>query len=114
MTSPSCTRNDFRRRSAWQRSSVWALIRRMNASHRLLPRGGARSVRTLALLLALPACGGSSSSGWPKENVVLHDENNYTSQTSLTLPKIPTASGADLKVCWDGLMKDLLCHNIAP
>ena len=70
----------------------------------------------LALLLAaplLPACGGSSASGWPKGNVVLHDENNYTSQTKLTLPKIPTASGVDLKVCWDGLMKDLLCHNIA-
>lgn len=89
----------------------------MNASNGLLPRGGGRSLVILAPWLAAPllaACGGSSTPEWPKGNVVLHDETNYTSQTTLTLPKIPTASGADLMICWDGLMKDLLCHNIAP
>ena len=32
----------------------------------------------------------------------------------LKLPTIQTKSGADLTVCWDGLMKDLLCHDIQP
>ena len=46
-------------------------------------------------------------------DVVLMDANNYTSLTTLALPTIQTAPGADLMVCWDGLMKDLLCHDIA-
>jgi len=80
-----------------------------------LPR--VASPLTVALLTAplLAACGSSTSTPeWPKGNIVLHDENNFTSQTTLTLPTIQTAPGADLMVCWDGLMKDLLCHNIAP
>jgi hypothetical protein len=78
-----------------------------------LPRGGAGF---LVASLLLAACGGTSNpppDPWPKGNIVLQDANNYTSQTTLTIPTIQTASGADLMVCWDGLMKDLLCHNIA-
>lgn len=67
---------------------------------------------SLPLAALLPACGGGSKSEWPKGNVVLANTNNYMSVTSLTIPTIPTASGADLTVCWNGLMKDLLCHNI--
>ena len=48
------------------------------------------SARRFSLLIVaalLPACGGSSSmSEWPKGNVVIKDANNYTSQTTLTIP----------------------------
>jgi len=64
----------------------------------------------------LLACGGSSNppaQTWPKGNIVLTDANNFTSATTLHIPTTQTAAGADLMVCWDGLMKDLLCHDIA-
>jgi hypothetical protein len=32
--------------------------------------------------------------------------------TALTIPKVQTQPGADLMVCWNGLAKDLLCHDI--
>jgi hypothetical protein len=70
---------------------------------------------TVALLTAplLASCGGGTMTPeWPKGNIVLHDTNNFTSVTKLTLPVIQTAPGADLMVCWDGLTKDLLCHDI--
>jgi hypothetical protein len=62
----------------------------------------------------LPACGGDpmTTPQWPKGNVVFADANNYTSQTSLTIPRVQTAPGADLMVCWNSLQKDLLCHDI--
>jgi hypothetical protein len=50
---------------------------------------------------------------WPKGNIVLQDANNFTSATTLHIPTTQTAAGANLMVCWDGLMKDLLCHDIA-
>ncbi|HXU02124.1 MAG TPA: hypothetical protein VN903_14235, partial [Polyangia bacterium] len=53
-----------------------------------------------------------TTSEWPKGNIVLHNDNNYTSMTTLMPPIIKTAPGADLMVCWDNLMKDLLCHDI--
>jgi len=70
------------------------------------------SSMSLPLAVLLPACGGGTKSEWPKGNVVLEGTNNYTSQATLQIPKIPTASGADLTICWNDLMKDLLCHNI--
>jgi len=94
-------------RSAWQRLSLWALIRRMR---------GARRILSLVVCSLLPlGCGSSGTkSEWPKGNIVLKDANNYTSNTNLdNLPQITTKAGADLMVCWDGLMKDLLCHPIA-
>jgi len=62
----------------------------------------------------LPACGGSPSmsSEWPKGNVVIKDLNNYTSTTTLTIPMVTAKAGADLSVCWDGIKKDLLCHDL--
>src|SRR5512142_1243234 len=86
------------------------------------------SLTSLTSLLLVPlmfaACGssggsnpdgsGGSSGGWPKGNIVLADANNYTSQTTLTIPTVTTASGADLMVCWDGIKKDLLCHDVMP
>ena len=46
-------------------------------------------------------------------NVVLADANNYTSVSTLTPPTVETAPGADLTVCWDGVEKDILCHDMA-
>ena len=68
----------------------------------------------LLVAALLPACGGSSSppSEWPKGNVVIKDANNYTSATTLTIPSVQAKAGADLMVCWDGIMKDLLCHSL--
>ena len=67
----------------------------------------------LVVAALLPACGGSSTpSEWPKGNVVLKDANNYTSDTTLTIPIVQAKAGADLTVCWDGIMKDLLCHDL--
>jgi hypothetical protein len=72
--------------------------------------------RTSALMLApalLAACGGGSSG--PKvepPDVALADANNYTSVSMLTIPKVSTKAGADLNVCWDGISKDILCHDI--
>src|SRR6185295_14740483 len=47
-------------------------------------------------------------------NVVLRDENNYVSQSTLTIPTVQTAAGADLTVCWDGIAKDIVCHDMVP
>src|SRR4051812_48926278 len=84
----------------------------------LVPRGGVGLLLTSLLASPLlPACGGGTDTPppdmWPKGNIVFEEVNNYTSQTSLTIPVVDTASGADLMVCWDGLTKDLLCHDIA-
>jgi hypothetical protein len=74
---------------------------------------------SVSLALAMPAagCGGSSGTAtpeWPKGNVVLHDENNYASRSALAIPTVQTAPGADLTVCWDGIAKDILCHDLTP
>ena len=75
-----------------------------------------RSSLLVSCLFATPlliACGSPSPGGTqPVGNVVLHDANNYTSTRTLTIPVIQTTPGADLQVCWNGLTKDLLCHDI--
>jgi hypothetical protein len=77
-------------------------------------RGGAGLfLVSLAVTPLLLACGSSPGTPtWPKGNVVFEDVNNYTSVTELRIPKVTTASGADLMVCWDDLAQDLLCHAI--
>ena len=76
------------------------------------PLRGARGfvLASLAVAVALPACGGSTPQ--PKADVIFTGTNNYTSQTSLKIPVVQTMPGADLMVCWNGLQKDLLCHDI--
>ena len=56
--------------------------------------------------------GGGTAVNVPQGNVVLKDANNYTSQSTLSIPTVETAAGADLTVCWDGIAKDLLCHDM--
>ena len=46
-------------------------------------------------------------------NVVMRDVNSYTSVSSLTIPIVQTASGVDLEVCWGGITKDILCHDVS-
>lgn len=47
-------------------------------------------------------------------NVRLANENNYQSESALSIPTIETASAADLEICWDKVTKDLQCHAVAP
>jgi hypothetical protein len=62
------------------------------------------------------ACGGSGTTApaGPQGDVALRDANNYTSRSTLTIPTVQTAPGVDLTVCWDGIAKDLLCHDMIP
>ncbi|HMI93708.1 MAG TPA: hypothetical protein VK509_20180 [Polyangiales bacterium] len=46
-------------------------------------------------------------------NIVLLDEHNYRTTSSLTLPTVETASGTDLDICWDKVEKDIQCHGVA-
>jgi hypothetical protein len=95
-------------------------------------RAGFRAARRAAAFLAssalwpaiflsasVTACSSTSSgtdagSTGPKGNVVLRDVNNYTSQSTLTIPRVSTAPGADLDICWGDISKDILCHALAP
>ena len=62
------------------------------------------------LVATLPASCGSQSGGGPAGNVVIHDENNYSSTSTLTIPTLQTAPMSDLTFTWDGITNDLLCH----
>jgi hypothetical protein len=69
----------------------------------------------LLVASVLTACGESTSPMTGSEgNVILRDENNYTSTSTLTIPSVQTVSGADIQICWDGLAKDILCHDMNP
>lgn len=64
--------------------------------------------------LVLGCGGGSNPSSAGGSGAALKDANNYTSQSTLTLPKVETTAGADLTICWDTVAKDILCHPLAP
>ena len=63
--------------------------------------------------LALAACGGASTPDATRGNVLLHDENNYTTTASLTVPVVETATAMDLDICWAAVASDLQCHPVA-
>jgi hypothetical protein len=44
----------------------------------------------------------------------MRDQNNYTSQSTLTIPTVQTVPGADLDICWTALAQDILCHPLTP
>jgi hypothetical protein len=72
-------------------------------------------LRIASLLLApvfVVACGSAAMEPAARGNVLLADANNYTSVSTLEPPTVETAAGADLTVCWDGVQKDILCHDI--
>src|SRR6185312_4037630 len=74
------------------------------------PRRGFAILLPLALAVPLtPACS-SKSGGGPVGNVVITDENNYSSTSTLTIPTVQVAPLSDLTFTWDGITKDLLCH----
>ena len=64
--------------------------------------------------LALAACGGSSTPDVTRGNVLLHDDNNYQTTASLTVPVVETAPAMDLDICWTGVASDLQCHPRRP
>jgi hypothetical protein len=47
-------------------------------------------------------------------NVLLRDEHNYASTSSLSIPTIETAPEADLEICWPNALTDIRCHDVAP
>jgi hypothetical protein len=82
---------------------------------RLVSRRRIALALSLSLAPLVGSCGSSGGGGGnnPVGNVVLRDANNYTSQSTLTIPTVQTASGQDLSISWSGLSKDLLCHPAA-
>jgi hypothetical protein len=72
---------------------------------------------TLLPLVASLACAGASSEtegDSTLSSIVLADANNYSLQSSLSIPTVETASGADLDICWSNVVSDLQCHPLAP
>lgn len=47
-------------------------------------------------------------------NIVIKDQNNYKATSTLTIPRVQTAAGQDLKICWSEMKTDFLCHSLAP
>jgi hypothetical protein len=83
-----------------------------------------RSVRAVLALAAGALCAacGDADGSEPEEatgsvraaTVRLADAQNYSLESSLSIPNIETASGADLDICWSNLVSDLQCHPVAP
>jgi hypothetical protein len=46
--------------------------------------------------------------------ILLHDENNYRTTSSLALPIVATAPAADLDICWTDVATDIQCHAVVP
>jgi len=88
-------------------------------NHGTQPAVGHRCSLVAALGLMIgPVLAGCGSSGDPVTTgdggVMLRDENNYTSVSSLTIPVVQTAAGVDLDVCWSDITTDILCHDLTP
>jgi hypothetical protein len=91
----------------WHESCTAARARRF-------VRGGS-ALSAALLLAALPGCGGAEEeAGAPSNAISLADANNYTSQSSLSVPVVETASATDLDICWSGVVQDLQCHDLMP
>src|SRR6188508_572547 len=68
--------------------------------------------RCAAAALCL-ACGGDEAAS-NEGAIVLTDAQNYSLDSSLSIPGVETASGADLDICWSDLVSDLQCHPVQP
>jgi hypothetical protein len=58
-------------------------------------------------------CGSAAMPSDPRGNLRLHDENNYTTDGSLTIPVVETAAAMDLDICWSDVASDLQCHPVS-
>lgn len=58
-------------------------------------------------------CGSDAEPQSSRGAVMLRDENNYSSMSSLSIPVVETAVG-DLDICWKNATKDLQCHDVDP
>lgn len=87
---------------------------------RFQQRTGTPSRRTLGraagLLLVASSAGACESTEpvAPEGNVLLGNQNNYTSVGSLSIPTVQTASGVDLELCWSDVVTDIQCHEVQP
>jgi hypothetical protein len=64
-------------------------------------------------LSLLAGCGGAAKTDDARGNVLLHDENNYTTTASLTIPTVETTAGTDADICWSAVTNDLQCHPVS-
>jgi hypothetical protein len=65
-------------------------------------------------LSSLTGCGGSSPNpGDARGNVLLHDENNYKTTASLSIPTVETSAATDVDICWPSVVSDLQCHPVS-
>ena len=77
------------------------------------PRAGS----LVALLAFGLGCGGGDGGNvdnGPEANIVLRDENNYSSDAALSLPNVDTASGSDIEICFGAVTTDFQCHDVMP
>lgn len=80
-----------------------------------------RSTSTVGALLCsiclvlVASCSSSTSGsdgGSQAHGIALTNANNYTATSKLTIPSVQTTDGADLKICWNTISKDILCHTV--
>jgi hypothetical protein len=86
---------------------------------RLAPCFSEKSGVALALLSSVFLAGCGDDGQGPKNqgtrgNIVLANANNYSTNSSLTIPTIETASAVDLDICWPDVVEDLQCHEVDP
>jgi hypothetical protein len=68
----------------------------------------------LAALCILPACGSGDGGSKDAGVILLGNENNYRSTSTLSIPTVETAAATDLDICWGGVTSDIQCHAVAP
>jgi hypothetical protein len=68
----------------------------------------------VAFALVAGCGGGSKEPVDDRGNIILQNENNYTSTSMISVPTIETAPGVDLDICWTNLTEDLQCHPVVP
>jgi len=84
-----------------------------------MQRGIERALRALACAAPLfCACESTDPSmdddDGERGNVLLGDEHNYESTSSLSIPTIETVSASDLDICWTDVVTNLQCHEVEP
>jgi hypothetical protein len=96
----------------------------MNLASKVLPTIGIRRssaaltgiVSLVCVTIPLAACSSSKSpaGSGTAGNIMLNDDNNYSSHSTLTLNTIDTKAATEQDICWTGLTQDLQCHNVDP